>query len=95
MDFQEELKGEIESIKRGTKIIFSVGMAILMLYLGLSLNWSSSNTLAFVLAIMGMVAGGISIIGFVKNWQYALKVFITGAAIVSLGAAILAFRTMS
>ena len=95
LDFREELKIEIKSIKRSSRITYSFGMAIVMLFSGLSLNWSSLNTLAFVLAIIGMIGGGISIIGFMKNWRYALKVFVTGAAIVSLGAAILAFRTMS
>ncbi|MFC1903745.1 hypothetical protein ACFLW9_02560 [Chloroflexota bacterium] len=95
LDFQEELKGEIITIKKSSKIIYSVGMVIVMLFSGLSIDWSSLNTLTWVLAIIGMIGGGISIIGFMKDWRLALRVLVTGAAVVSLFAAILAFRTLS
>lgn len=92
---QEELKGGIESIRRSNKIAYSVGITIMMLFTGLSLDWTALNPLSFVLAVVGMIAGGVSIVGFMKNWRYAMKVLFTGAAIVSLGAAIIAFRAIS
>ena len=93
--FLKELKGEIKSLKRSSNIAYSVGIATLMLFSVLSLNWNSLSTLSFVLVIIGLIAGGISIIGFMKNWRLAIKVVVTVATVVSLGAAILAFRTMS
>jgi len=66
-----------------------------MIFTGVSLNWTGLNPLSFVLAVIGMIAGGLSIIGILKNWRYAMRVLTIGAAIFSLGAAILAFRLMS
>jgi len=92
--FQEQLKGEIKSTRQSSKITYAISMGLLMLFVGISLNWENLSKAPFILAVIGMIGGTTSILGLLLNWKTALKVFLVVASIVSLGAAILAFRTM-
>lgn len=91
---QEQLKGEITSIGRLNRITYAISMGLLMLFVGVSLDWEKLSQVPFVLAVIGMIGGATSILGLLLNWRTALKLFLVVATIVSLGAAILAFRTI-
>jgi len=91
---QEQLKGEIKSIGQLNRITYAISMGLLMLFVGVSLDWEKLSQVPFILAVIGMIGGATSILGLLLNWRTALKVFLVVATIVSLGAAILAFRTM-
>lgn len=91
---QEQLKGEIQSIRQLSRITYAISMGLLMLFVGVSLDWEKLSQVPFVLAVIGMIGGSTSILGLLLNWRTALKVFLAVATILSLGAAILTFRTM-
>lgn len=91
---QEQLKGEIKSIGQLNRITYAISMGLLMLFVGVLLDWEKLSQVPFVLTVIGMIGGATSILGSLLNWRTALKLFLVVATIVSLGAAILAFRTM-
>ena len=91
---QEQLKGEIQSIRQLSRITYAISMGLLMLFVGVSLDWEKLSQVPFGLAVIGMIGGSTSILGLLLNWRTALKVFLAVATILSLGAAILTFRTM-
>lgn len=91
---QEQLKGEVISIRQSSRITYAISMGLLMLFVGISLDWGKLSQISSVFAVIGMIGGATSILGLLLNWRTAFKVFLVIAAVVGLGAAILTFSTM-
>jgi hypothetical protein len=87
-----EVKSELENQRALTRRILAIGIFAFLVLIGISLNWSALKPLPFSVAVIGMIAGILTIVGTIRSWKVAWNIFLGISAFATLLGVILSLR---